>query len=274
MSFDAWVGAVGVLLLSMALSSAWIRRMPVSTAALYLGIGCLIGPWGLNLIRLEIGSNTPAFERVTEMAVVLSLFVAGRRRCLLSQRLQHWYRSPGSTPEGALEGIADPFSIQRRSKGTPDRDSERLAEDAGTDGTNQHEQQMKVARREKQPLALFFVDLNGLKRVNDQLGHAEGDRLLRSAAQVLVDTFRAPDIVARLSGDEFAILVIGASAPTGIQERLRKAVEIFNAVGENGLTLEMSVGWALQDHNCAASVDDLLSRADAAMYANKRATKV
>jgi diguanylate cyclase (GGDEF)-like protein len=136
------------------------------------------------------------------------------------------------------------------------------------------EQQMRVARREKQPLALFFVDLNGLKRVNDQLGHAEGDRLLRSAAQVLVDTFRAPDIVARLSGDEFAILVIGASAPTGIQERLRKAVEIFNAVGENGLTLEMSVGWALQDHNCAASVDDLLSRADAAMYANKRATKV
>jgi sodium/hydrogen antiporter len=79
MSFDAWVGAVGVLLLSMALSSAWIRRMPVSTAALYLGIGCLIGPWGLNLIRLEIGSNTPAFERVTEMAVVLSLFVGGLR---------------------------------------------------------------------------------------------------------------------------------------------------------------------------------------------------
>ena len=79
MSFNAWVGAVGVLLLSMALSSAWIRRMPISTAALYLGIGCLIGPWGLNLIRLEIGSNTPEFERVTEMAVVLSLFVGGLR---------------------------------------------------------------------------------------------------------------------------------------------------------------------------------------------------
>ena len=79
MSFNAWVGAVGMLLLTMALSSAWIRRMPISTAALYLGIGCLIGPWGLNLIRLEIGSNTPAFERVTEMAVVLSLFVGGLR---------------------------------------------------------------------------------------------------------------------------------------------------------------------------------------------------
>jgi len=71
MSFDAWIGAVGMLLLTMALSSAWIRRMPISTAALYLGVGCLIGPWGLNLIRLEIGSHTPEFERVTEMAVVL-----------------------------------------------------------------------------------------------------------------------------------------------------------------------------------------------------------
>ena len=53
--------------------------MPVSTAALYLGIGCLIGPWGLDLIRLRIGSDTPEFERLTEMAVVLSLFVGGLR---------------------------------------------------------------------------------------------------------------------------------------------------------------------------------------------------
>jgi NhaP-type Na+/H+ or K+/H+ antiporter len=79
MSFDAWVGAIGLLLLTIALSSAWIRRMPVSTAALYLGLGCLIGPWGLDLIRLEIGENTHGFERLTEMAVVLSLFVGGLR---------------------------------------------------------------------------------------------------------------------------------------------------------------------------------------------------
>lgn len=79
MNFDAWVGAVGLLLLTIALSSAWIRRMPISAAALYLGIGCLIGPWGLDLIRLRIGSDTPGFERLTEMAVVLSLFVGGLR---------------------------------------------------------------------------------------------------------------------------------------------------------------------------------------------------
>jgi len=53
--------------------------MPVSTAALYLGIGCLIGPWGAGFVRLGFTSNTPVFERLTEMAVVLSLFVGGLR---------------------------------------------------------------------------------------------------------------------------------------------------------------------------------------------------
>jgi len=53
--------------------------MPISTAALYLGIGCLLGPWGLDLVHLGVGSNASDFERVTEMAVVLSLFVGGLR---------------------------------------------------------------------------------------------------------------------------------------------------------------------------------------------------
>jgi NhaP-type Na+/H+ or K+/H+ antiporter len=83
--FDAWVGAIGLLLLTIALASAWIRRMPVSTAAMYLGIGCLLGPWGLDLVRLRVGSNTSEFERVTEMAVVLSLFVGGLRLRLLPE---------------------------------------------------------------------------------------------------------------------------------------------------------------------------------------------
>jgi NhaP-type Na+/H+ or K+/H+ antiporter len=110
MSFNAWIGAVGVLLLTMALSSAWIRRGPISTAALYLGVGCLIGPWGLNLIHLEIGSsvNTRAFERVTEMAVVLSLFVGGLRLRLPPEHLR-WrpaYRLASAAMILTIAGIA------------------------------------------------------------------------------------------------------------------------------------------------------------------------
>jgi hypothetical protein len=55
MSFLGWMAAGGVLLLTMALSSALIQRLPVSTAAIYLAVGCVIGPWGFDLLRIESG---------------------------------------------------------------------------------------------------------------------------------------------------------------------------------------------------------------------------
>lgn len=79
MTFTGWLSLGGVLLLAMALSSAWIRRLPFSTASIYLGVGLLLGPWGLNLLRLDLGTPALWFERFTELAVVLSLFVGGLR---------------------------------------------------------------------------------------------------------------------------------------------------------------------------------------------------
>src|ERR1700722_7383469 len=108
MGFDGWIGAIGLLLLTIALSSAWIRRMPISTAAMYLGIGCLLGPWCLDLVRLPVGSNTSEFERVTEMAVVLSLFVGGLRLRLLPEHSK-WrpaYLLASVAMIGTIGGIA------------------------------------------------------------------------------------------------------------------------------------------------------------------------
>lgn len=79
MSFEGWVALLGLLLLAMALSSAWVRRFPISPAAIYLGIGCLIGPWGWHLVRVDVTAHAHLFERLTETAVVLSLFVGGLR---------------------------------------------------------------------------------------------------------------------------------------------------------------------------------------------------
>jgi NhaP-type Na+/H+ or K+/H+ antiporter len=79
MSFTAWMAAGGALLLTMALSSALIRRLPVSTAASYLGVGCAIGRWGLDLLRIDLNVSAPGVERLTEIAVVLSLFIGGLR---------------------------------------------------------------------------------------------------------------------------------------------------------------------------------------------------
>ena len=77
--FLLWMAIIGALLLTMALLSAWIQRLPVSTAAIYLGIGCLIGPWGFDLLRVDLTNAEPWLERFTELAVILSLFVGGLR---------------------------------------------------------------------------------------------------------------------------------------------------------------------------------------------------
>ena len=79
MGFNAWMAAGGALLLTMALSSALIQRLPVSTAAIYLGVGCAIGPWGFDLLRIDLNDSAPWIERLTEIAVVLSLFIGGLR---------------------------------------------------------------------------------------------------------------------------------------------------------------------------------------------------
>jgi len=79
MSFTGWMAFGGALLLAMALSSAWIRRLPISTAAIYLGVGCLIGPWGFDLVRIDLSEGAEWLERFTEIAVIFSLFIGGLR---------------------------------------------------------------------------------------------------------------------------------------------------------------------------------------------------
>ena len=79
MTFTEWLAIGGALLLVMALSSAWVQRLPLSTASIYLGVGILMGPWGFSILRLDLGTPSPWLERFTEMAVVLSLFIGGLR---------------------------------------------------------------------------------------------------------------------------------------------------------------------------------------------------
>ncbi len=79
MSFSGWLAVVGALLLAMALSSAWISRLPVSTAAIYLAVGCLLGPWGFDLLEIDLIKSAPWLERLCEIAVILALFVGGLR---------------------------------------------------------------------------------------------------------------------------------------------------------------------------------------------------
>jgi sodium/hydrogen antiporter len=77
MSYLAWMTVAGVLLLTMALSSAYVRRLPVSTAIIYLATGIALGPIGFHALRIDVRDEVGWFERLTEAAVIVSLFISG-----------------------------------------------------------------------------------------------------------------------------------------------------------------------------------------------------
>lgn len=134
------------------------------------------------------------------------------------------------------------------------------------------EQQLKLARRIDGQLLIVFADLDGLKQINDELGHQAGDDAIRDAADVLRHSFRESDILARLGGDEFAVLATGTDghAVDVINQRLQACVDAHNACGTRPCRLSLSVGIIPYDPSRPAPVSELLTRADAAMYANKR----
>jgi sodium/hydrogen antiporter len=108
MSFIGWMALGGALLLTMALSSALIQRLPVSTAAIYLGVGCVIGPWGFDLLRIDVSEGAPWIERLSEIAVVLALFIGGLRLRLPLRHLA-WraaYRLASVVMVATIAGIA------------------------------------------------------------------------------------------------------------------------------------------------------------------------
>ncbi len=134
------------------------------------------------------------------------------------------------------------------------------------------EQQLRMAGRTGRGLLLFFADMDGLKQINDTAGHVEGDRALQAVAEVLQRAFRASDIVARLGGDEFAVLAIDApeNAAEILTARLLESLNMRNTRRDLPETLSLSLGLARYDPALPCSLDDLVTRADALMYAHKR----
>ncbi len=134
------------------------------------------------------------------------------------------------------------------------------------------EAELALARRMQRPLMLFYADLDGLKHINDTLGHTEGDRALRDAAAVLRRTFRDADILARLGGDEFAVLAFGNGEGNAdaIVRRLQANVEELNDTTGRHYRLAMSVGTVRCEPSSRLPLDELLAQADAAMYRVKQ----
>ncbi len=127
--------------------------------------------------------------------------------------------------------------------------------------------------RSNGPIALLFIDLDGLKAINDSLGHAVGDHLLVSVAERLTGTLRDSDTVARLGGDEFVMLaedLESDSEALAVAERVVHALEEPFQVGSIEVAMFASIGVSTS-RDAEADPEDLLREADVAMYRAKRA---
>jgi diguanylate cyclase (GGDEF)-like protein/PAS domain S-box-containing protein len=134
------------------------------------------------------------------------------------------------------------------------------------------EKLVETARRSGDPFAMLVLDLDGFKHVNDTLGHAAGDQLLKELSARMAAVVRLPDMIARRSGDEFVVLLRHTDA-TGAGTVARRLLSVFDTpvnIGTQEVFASVSIGGAVYPMHGTTS-DALFRSADSAMYAAKRA---
>lgn len=132
--------------------------------------------------------------------------------------------------------------------------------------------ELERARRQGQKLAVLMIDLDGFKPINDRWGHATGDTVLRRAAAAMVGHVRVIDMVARVGGDEFAVLApgTGAEGARALAEKLAIAIQDERVdVSDVRVSVQASIGFGIFPDD-GATADEVLNAADEAMYEDKR----
>ena len=133
-------------------------------------------------------------------------------------------------------------------------------------------QALAMARRESTPLAVLCLDLDRFKEVNDTLGHAAGDRLLKIVAGRMTAVLRESDTLARLGGDEFAVVQPKAVQPEAADGLARRLIEVLEEPIEldgHSVTVGVSIGIAMADQSGSADPTQLMRDADLALYQAK-----
>jgi len=136
-------------------------------------------------------------------------------------------------------------------------------------------QNIELARRENRGLVLLYCDFDGLKAINDTFGHSLGDIALVDTANILKRTFRPSDILARVGGDEFAVLAVGVEEKDQplLVRKIEDNVRRYNLSGALGFDISLSIGSAYFDPQNPCTLEELIDRADRAMYEAKARKK-
>jgi diguanylate cyclase (GGDEF)-like protein len=224
-------------------------------------------------------------SRIARVAAPFTLLVpflleAGRGRILQTGLFSPEYSAAIVTVLAALIGFGLLVTLAWRIDGLEENIRDLSLRDELTKLYNRRgffllaERGLQLARRAQSPFSVLFLDVDGLKDVNDTLGHDSGSALLREMADVLTANFRETEVIARLGGDEF--VVAGAFSEAEIDlaaKRLEGAAAQREVQGRRAYRLSFSAGHATRDGARRESLEELISRADAVMYAAKRNKK-
>jgi len=136
------------------------------------------------------------------------------------------------------------------------------------------EQALRLSQRSKLPFSVLYIDLDNLKQTNDTLGHQAGSAFLVETSEILRTTFRESDVLGRIGGDEFAVAGhFGKAAIASATKRLEACCATKNAEEGRRFELSFSVGHVTSADTDLETLDELLMRADEAMYKVKRSKK-
>lgn len=133
-------------------------------------------------------------------------------------------------------------------------------------------QQIEIAKRMRRSFILFSIDVDALKKINDEYGHLVGDIALKDTAHLLHQTFRIYDIIGRIGGDEFMICAIDAKKEQQslLKEKLKKNLQLFRKKEKRPFILSFSIGSTVYNPDFPVTKEALYEEADRSLYESKR----
>jgi diguanylate cyclase (GGDEF)-like protein/PAS domain S-box-containing protein len=195
-----------------------------------------------------------------------------------NQRTYDLFATPIANPDGSISKLEILHDITERKQMEVKLQSAAVTDDL-TGLLNRRgfftlfEQHRKMADRNKKRMSLMYLDVDGLKAINDELGHKAGDQALLDTADILRKAFRKSDVIARIGGDEFAVLLTepsDADIDNIIINHIKDNLRIHNEQGNRKYELILSMGVTHYDPENPCLIDELMTLADDLMYEDKK----